>query len=63
MPCLMHICIRNETSNQHTVVVAYKLKPGSVSYCYGFVHNISEPRFSGLFCFYPFLKGNQGKTS
>jgi len=50
MPCLMHICTRNETSNQQTLVVAYKLKPGSVSYCYGLPYYIQSPSF-GAFLF------------
>ena len=48
MPCLMHICIRYETSNQQTLVVAYKLKPGSVSYCYSLCIIFRAP-VSGLF--------------
>ena len=52
MPCLMHICIENETSNQQTVVVAYKLKPGSVSYCYSLSIIFRAP-VSGLFYFIP----------
>lgn len=49
MPCLMHICIRNETSNQQTLVVAYKLKPGSVSYCYGLSMIFQSPGFGAFF--------------